>query len=108
VAVKHDWAPDGGRIAITTEGRAADGGGANVLTIAPDGSDPRPLTRYHDGRAAFVGSYAPDGSALVVRLEHDAVFDIATIPANGGPSSLVRRFTDVKPRFLDWGPGPSG
>lgn len=104
VAVKHDWAPDGRRIAITTEGRAADGGAANVLTIAPDGGDVRPLTRFHGAGGAYVGSYSPDGAVIAVRLEHGAVFDLATIPAAGGRATVVRRFRTVKPRFMDWGP----
>jgi Tol biopolymer transport system component len=105
VAIKHDWSPDGKRIAISTQGRPGDDGGANLLTSAPDGSDARELTKFHGDQSAYVGSYSPDGTSIAFRLEHDGVFDLATMPSDGGPTKVIRRFKTAKPRFIDWGRG---
>jgi Tol biopolymer transport system component len=71
VAIKHDWAPDGQRIVITTNADYPGGRSPNVATIRPDGSHLRMLTSYTGGkRGAFAGSYSPDGNWIVFRVEN--------------------------------------
>jgi Tol biopolymer transport system component len=102
VAIKHAWAPDGSRIVITTNANPAPGESSNILTIKPDGSDRRSLTTFKDGRRAFVGSYSPDGTKIVMRLEDGDRFSLATIPSDGGTITKLTTGT-TKPRFIDWG-----
>jgi Tol biopolymer transport system component len=107
VGVKHDWAPDGSRIVVTT---TADfprpGDSANVATVRPDGSRLRMLTHFRGGEEnAFAGSYSPDGRWIVFRHEDHSRFTIAKLPAEGGrPRSL--RSLAAAPRFIDWGSPP--
>ncbi len=49
VAIKHDWAPDGHHIAITTAADYPNGRSPNVATVRPDGSHLRFLTYYQGG-----------------------------------------------------------
>jgi Tol biopolymer transport system component len=78
------------------------GESANIVTIAPGGTDRRRLTTFDDGRNAFVGSYSPDGTQIVMRLERGETYSLATIPSGGG---AITRLTTGKtrPRFIDWG-----
>ncbi len=102
VAIKHAWAPDGRRIAITVNADPKPGTSANIVTIAADGSDRRQLTTFDDGRNAFVGSYSPDGTQIVMRVERGETFSLATIGSGGG---AIHRITTgaTRPRFIDWG-----
>ncbi len=60
VAIKHDWSPDGKLIALTTNADFARPGSANLLTIRPDGTLAKRLTRFRGGRKnAFAGSSRP-------------------------------------------------
>lgn len=103
VAIKHAWAPDGSRIAITTNANPAEGESANIVTMNPDGSGRTKLTNFGGGRRAFVGSYSPDGSRIVFRLEDDKGFHLATIAGDGGAITRLTTSTTTKPRFIDWG-----
>ena len=101
VAIKHAWSPDGEHIVITRQGEP--GGSANVVVIDADGRHPQDITRFSDGRNAFVGSYSPDGTRIVFRLEDDKGFALATMAAGGGDVRELSRSADVRPRFIDWG-----
>lgn len=61
VGIKHDWAPDGSRIAIISHADAPEPGqSANVATIRPDGSGLQMLTNFRGGEVnAVTGSYSP-------------------------------------------------
>jgi Tol biopolymer transport system component len=108
VGVKHDWAPDGSRIAIIVNAdRQTPGTSTNVATIRPDGSGLRMLTRYHGGQInAFTGSYSPDGRWIVYRLEDHGKFTLAKLPAHGRGSGHRIVSLPEAPRFIDWGPRP--
>ncbi|HTN24765.1 MAG TPA: hypothetical protein VL120_12310 [Solirubrobacteraceae bacterium] len=105
VAIKHAWAPDGSRIAITVGANPEPGASANIVTMRPDGTDRKRLTTFDDGRNAFVGSYSPDGTQIVLRLENGDTHSLATIPSGGG---AIHRLTTgtTRPRFIDWGSAP--
>jgi Tol biopolymer transport system component len=71
VAIKHDWAPDGRHIVITTDADYPEGRSPNVATVRPDGTHLRLLIHYRGGAwGAFAGSYSPDGRWIVFRLEN--------------------------------------
>ena len=64
VAIKHDWAPNGRQIVLTTNADHPDHKSPNVATMRPDGSHLQLLTHYTGGKqGAFAGSYSP-GRAL--------------------------------------------
>jgi TolB protein len=104
VAVKHDWSPDGRAILLTTNADFVQrGASANLVTIRPDGSDRQELTRFTGGqRNAFAGSFSPDGTQIVFRLEDGDTHSLAVVDRNGGN---LRRLTTGpgRPRFIDWG-----
>lgn len=104
VAVKHDWSPDGTLIVLTTNAdyiRPNDS--ANLVTIHPDGSGMKNLTNY-TGRTenAFAGSFSPDGTKIVFRIESGDTYSLAIIDRDG---ANLQRITTGKgrPRFIDWG-----
>jgi Tol biopolymer transport system component len=110
LAIKHDWAPDGSRILVGTNANFFDAAdSANCATIAPDGSDLRYLTHYHEpGVNAFCGSYSPDGRYVVVRLEDHGSYALYTLRTDGShPHKVLGFSTSFKPRNIDWGPRPS-
>jgi Tol biopolymer transport system component len=107
VAVKHAWSPDGARIALTRNANFAAGPSANIVTMRPDGRDVRPVTRFADGRSAFVGSFSPDGRRLVARIEDEGAYELTTMDLSGRSVRVLSRSTTVKPRFMDWGPFPA-
>jgi Tol biopolymer transport system component len=110
VAVKHDWSPSGKRIVLTTNADfARRKQSANLVTIRPDGSHVKRLTRFRGGehaRNAFAGSYAPDGSRIVFRLERRDKGALATIKPDGRGIRRITGFSESKPRFIDWGTAP--
>jgi Tol biopolymer transport system component len=104
--VKHDWSPDGTRIALTTQANPEPGKSANLVTIRPDGTGLRRLTRFTNGRrSAFAGSFSPDGTQIVFRLERGARSSLAVIDERGGRPRLLTTGKG-KPRFIDWGTHP--
>jgi Tol biopolymer transport system component len=108
VGIKHDWAPDGSRIAIIANAdHQPPGTSANVATIRPDGSHLRLLTHYRGGEVnALTGSYSPDGRWIAYRFEDHGTFALAKLPADGHGRAQVILSLPVAPRFIDWGPQP--
>jgi len=104
VGIKHDWAPDGSRIAIITHADLSPRGtSANVATIRPDGTGLRMLTHYRDGEInAFTGSYSPDGRWIAYRLDNHGKYSLSKIRTYGVLAQPIRRFTEA-PRYIDWG-----
>lgn len=107
VGIKHDWAPDGSRIAIISHADAPEPGqSANVATIRPDGSGLRMLTSFRGGEVnAVTGSYSPDGRWIVYRLADHGSFALYKLPARGGQPRHILSLP-VAPRYIDWGPRP--
>lgn len=104
VGFKHDWAPDGRHIVITTHVDSPRS--ANVATVRPDGSQLRMLTHYKGGeKAALAGSYSPNGRWIVFRFENpkQEKFRVYKMRPNGSHRKLIRRFPFAT-RNLDWGP----
>lgn len=108
VAIKHDWAPDGHQIVITTNGDYPNGKSPNVATIRPDGSHLRMLTHYTGGQqGAFAGSYSPDGRWIVFRVENVALgsYKLFKVHPDGSNRTLIASLP-FAPRGIDWGAQP--
>jgi Tol biopolymer transport system component len=105
VGIKHDWAPDGSRIAIIANADHQPAGtSANVATVRPDGSGLRMLTHYRGGEVnALTGSYSPDGCWIAYRLEDHGKYSLMKLPANGHGHPRRILSLPVAPRFIDWG-----
>jgi Tol biopolymer transport system component len=104
VAIKHDWAPDGKSIVVTTNADfVRPKQAANLVTIKPDGSGTKNLTNFAAGKNAFAGSYSPDGKSIVFRLEQGSSYALAVIGRNGGAVKMLTPLSKNKPRFIDWG-----
>ena len=107
VGVKHDWAPDGKLIVLTTNADFIDPNEpANLVTIRPDGTGKKVLTHFTSrSTGAFAGSFSPDGKQIAFRLETGGRRSLAFISRNGGkiqPAPISRS----APSFIDWGPQP--
>lgn len=103
VAIKQDWAPDGGRLVFTD---AADDFSrpANVATVRPNGTGLRYLTDFTTPEMrGYTGGYSPDGHWIVFRLEDHGRFALERISARGGPMHTLLPLSDLRPRFIDWG-----
>jgi Tol biopolymer transport system component len=108
VALKHDWSPDGRRIALTTNADwVRRGSSANLVTIRPDGSGLARLTHFTGGPMrgdnAFTGSYSPDGKRIALRVERNEIGGLAVMDADGRHLHRITRRSVGKPRFIDWG-----
>jgi Tol biopolymer transport system component len=100
-----DWRPDGRRIAFTDFCCLPF---SNIRVMRPDGSAMRKLTNLRNPEQAFLASYSPDGTRLVMNAELGASPDaltagLYTMAAGGGP--LVPVFTLDQPDLIlsDWG-----
>ncbi len=110
VAIKHDWAPDGRHIVITTDADYPDGRSPNVATIRPDGSQLHMLTDYRDGKlGAFAGSYSPNGRWITFRIEEleSEEFGLYKMRPDGSHQRLIASLP-FAPRHIDWGTNPEG
>jgi Tol biopolymer transport system component len=104
VAIKHDWAPDGQRIVISTYADYPDDRSPNVATVKPDGSDLQTLTSEDaPGVGAFAGSYSPDGHWIVYRRENlnRETFQLLKMHPDGTHVTLIARLP-FAPRGIDW------
>lgn len=99
VAVKHDWSPDGRRIAITRQRHASDKPPLALL-LRRDGTLVRTLAR-----SAYVGGYAPDGRHIVLRQERNdgAEGRLTAVRPSGRGLRPLTPWTELRPRFIDWG-----
>ena len=108
VAIKHDWAPDGDQIAITTNADYPRGRSPNVATVRPDGSDVRLLTHFDRPDAgAFTGSFSPNGRWIVFRVEHldTETFRLVKMRPDGTHKTVIATLP-FAPRHIDWGSRP--
>jgi hypothetical protein len=106
LAIKHDWAPGGEHIVVTTNASLfhADAT-ANIATIRPDGSGLHYLTDYQGvDVTALVGSYSPDGKYIVFRLEDHGLYALMSMRADGSHLRTILSFSTFRPRGVDWGP----
>lgn len=105
VGIKHDWAPDGSRIAVITHAdRPVEGQSSNVATIRPDGTGLKMVTDYQGGVVnAFTGSFSPNGRWIVYRVDDDGAYTLSKAHPDGShPQSILP--LDTSPRYIDWGP----
>jgi Tol biopolymer transport system component len=104
VAIKHDWSPDGTLILLTTHAdQPLPGQSANLAVIRADGSGLKSLTRFAGGKNhAYAGSFSPDGTKIVFRLETGSTYSLATVDREG---ANLRRLTTGKTKrvAIEWG-----
>lgn len=109
IAIKHDWAPDGRHIVITTNADYPSGRSPNVATVEADGDGLRMLTTIDRAESgAFAGSYSPDGRWIVFRVENLSTerFRLFKMRPDGSHRTLIAALP-FAPRGIDWGPHPS-
>jgi hypothetical protein len=98
------------RIVLTTNADfARPRKSANLVTIRPDGSGLKRLTRFtggEHGKNAFAGSFSPNGKRIVFRFEKRDKAALATIGRNGRHLRLLAKLSKNKPRYIDWGTAP--
>ena len=109
VAVKQAWSPDGRRLTFSRNAwEPKEGVSGNVMTIRPDGSRHQAVTSYAGGKVnAFVGSYSPDGRWIVFRKENGDRTPLMVIRPDGSDAHPILEVDGMRPRYIDWGPGPS-
>ncbi|HVQ15294.1 MAG TPA: hypothetical protein VMS40_16945, partial [Vicinamibacterales bacterium] len=110
LGIKHDWAPDGQHILVTTNANFFHPGeSANIATIRPDGTHLHALTNYHGGEvSAFAGSYSPNGRWIVFRLEDHGSFALYKMRPDGSDLRPILGLSSFRPAFIDWGPRRAG
>lgn len=109
IAIKHDWAPDGQRIAVTVNADYPEGRSPNVATVAADGSGMQMLTAVNrPDVGAFAGSYSPNGRWIVFRQENLATerFRLFKMRPDGSHRVLIAELP-FAPRHIDWGASPT-
>lgn len=82
------FSPDGRRIVFLSDRSGSD----NIWTSAPDGSDPRPVTRLREDALFISPAWSADGRTIYVsrhRIEYDAIELLAVDVATGAITVLV-------------------
>jgi hypothetical protein len=67
------------------------------------------LTNFRHGvMNALTGSYSPDGRWIVYRLENQVTqrFALWKVHPNASGARPILLMSELKPRFIDWGPAP--
>jgi Tol biopolymer transport system component len=107
ITFKHDWAPDGSRLVMSDNADNPDLT-VNVVTIRPDGTGLKYLTdnRTPDQRA-LAGGYSPNGKWIAYRQEIGDQAALMVMRTEGQGKHAILPFSDLHPRFIDWGPVPS-
>lgn len=104
VAVKHDWAPDG-ELIVFTDNADRFTKPANIVTVAPDGSDLTYLTHFRKPtHRAYVGGYSPNGRWIVFRIENGDRSGLFRMRPDGSHLKTIIPMGAFRPRFIDWGP----
>jgi TolB protein len=85
----HGISPDGSEIAI---GNQDPDGQARIYIVSTAGGTPRRLT---PNGPAYFHAWSPDGKVISYTGQHGDNFDAYTIPAAGGPETLLAAKTDV-------------
>jgi TolB protein len=107
-ATAPDWAPNGRRIAFTSNAQRL---GSSIFTISPAGNKLKRVTpnRYPHNAAASV--YSPGGNRLLFsgdrRYDDQCCLDLFTIPATGGHEIRLSRSLDHRGLINPaWGSAP--
>ena len=98
---RHRWSPDGSRIAFVDYGDT--GFTSEIVSIKPDGTDPRPLTRTGPETVPTRLVWSPDGSRIAFSSSHDGDEEIFVVNADGtGQTQLTHNtfFSDSNPVWL--------
>ena len=104
VGIRHDWSPDGTRLALTVRADPARGQSANVVTVRPDGSDLRLVTRFTGGtRNDHIGAHSPDGKWIALRIEGDGRYRLALVRPDGTGLHEIA-VSDDPQADIDWRP----
>lgn len=107
IAYKHDWAPDGSRIAISDSATTDPAEAVNIATVRPDGTGLQYVTHYEGPAQANVGSYSPDGQFIVFRLSVNGQYTLYRMRTDGSDLHAILGPSGFLPRGIDWGPAPS-
>ena len=101
-----NWSPDGKHIVYIQGGRPEllYYGGQKVAIVPVDGGASRVLTPDLD-RNPLSPTFAPDGKSVLFLLEDDRVYQLAQVPAGGGP---VERLVEGKRAIEDLSVGRDG
>ena len=84
----HGLSPDGTRLAISDKTRT---GTSEIYTLPVSGGLPEPLGAP---LPAYWHGWSPDGATLAYAGKRDGVFQICTMPANGGDETILTQGFD--------------
>jgi len=102
VDAEHDWSPDGKRIVLTMHAPPDGTRSTNVVTIRPNGTDLRWVTRFKGGTLhAWAGSYSPDAKWLAIRIGGGGKGGVYVVRPDG---TGLRRVANLglSPSAIDW------
>ena len=92
------WSPDGSRIAVFE--------GADLWTIAPDGSRPARLTRSETVHKAGPLLWSPDGGSIAFSADRLGVSEVYVASVQGGGARRLTRSTRPAPPYDELGTVP--
>jgi Tol biopolymer transport system component len=92
-----EWTPDGSAIAY----RVAEEGVENLWLQPSDGSAPRQLTRFDEGRLGDI-DVSPDGAWIATDRSIDGVENVWTVPAGGGAPVMLSEFLTGVIFSMEW------